>query len=132
MPEGDAAPRGRYKNKAVFSAAIARGLAVDKAARAIGMSRSAVYRWRDSDAEFAAMWRDALESRTEQVEAVLFNMALSGFWPAVVFYLRHLKPETFDRRSRIALGGDDVPLRIEGDPKVMIYPRVNSRTEDTE
>ena len=72
---------GRFKNRPAFAACIARGLKPGEAARAIGVTRKTVYRWKDSDPEFAALWADALDERTE--EARVPAVQSGAGWPAV-------------------------------------------------
>jgi hypothetical protein len=51
---------------------------VTEAARRAGMSRSAVYDWRDDDAAFVADWKHAEEAAADKLEEVAFTRAKSG------------------------------------------------------
>ena len=118
MAEPDDDPKGgsgRYKSRQTFCACIARGMDVGRAARSIGITRETAYQWRRTDEVFAAQWTAALEHRTDQVECVLFEQALAGMWPALPFYLKHLKPSVYDPRVvRVAIGGDPLhPMTME-------------------
>jgi hypothetical protein len=99
-------PDGRFKSKAAFCACIARGLKPGEAARAIGITRATAYRWKDDDPAFREMWEGALEERTEEAESQLFKLVKEGHFPAIAYALKCWHPEKYDRRVKIALGGD--------------------------
>ena len=48
------------------------------AAKAAGVSRWTVYRWRDDDLVFANQWDEALENAVDVVENSLYRKAVSG------------------------------------------------------
>ena len=120
---------GRFKNRPAFAACIARGLKPAQAARAIGVTRKTVYRWKDSDPEFAAMWADALDERTEEAESQLFKAVQDGQPWAVMYALRHWCPEKYDRRVRVAVGGDASmpPIALTVEDVVHFYMPPNGR-----
>lgn len=51
---------------------------VTASAAVIGVSRQAVYEWREQDAEFALAWADAIEAATDALEAEARRRALHG------------------------------------------------------
>lgn len=137
QPDGVACPAMKLsaEKKRKFCEALVRGQTPDLAAQAIGINRATAYRWRDSDPNFAAAWLDAREHKTEVVENVLYRKAVAGEAWAVCFFLRGHRPELFNRRQQIALGGDaeappiDVVHAVagEGNDRVMFYYPDNGR-----
>ena len=67
------------------------------AAKAAGVSRQTVYRWRYEDREFAACWDEAHEQAFDAVESVFYQSALSGNIVAIIFYLKAHRPIYRDR-----------------------------------
>jgi transposase-like protein len=61
---------------------------VSHAAKAAGVSRNTVYRWRDEDREFAASWDVAHETAVDAVESSLYQKALNGDTICMIFYLK--------------------------------------------
>lgn len=61
-----------------FLEALRRTGVVAQAARAAGASYTAVYALRNSDADFAAAWDDALEESYDALEAELLDRAVNG------------------------------------------------------
>jgi len=51
---------------------------VSHAAKAAGVSRWTVYRWRQDDLEFASRWDEAHETAVDKIESVLYQKALGG------------------------------------------------------
>jgi hypothetical protein len=70
---------------------------VSQAAQAAGVSRNTVYRWRDEDREFAALWDEAHENAVEAVERVLYEKALNGDTICMIFYLKAHRPQYRDK-----------------------------------
>jgi hypothetical protein len=92
------------------------------AARACGITRQAAYLWLKHDPEFREKIADAREQWCDVAETKLFELVRQGFFPAVAYALKHWKPETYDPRVRVALGGDaDAPPIATGN--AWIYPR---------
>jgi transposase-like protein len=80
-----------------FLDALTTGGTVSHAARAAGVSRNTVYRWRIEDREFAACWDEAHENAVEAVESVLYQKALSGDTICMIFYLKAHRPQYRDK-----------------------------------
>jgi transposase-like protein len=85
------------KRREVFLQMLGAGLTVDKAARAIGVSRDTVYGWRRSDECFRRDWEAAIDISTDAVEAGLLEAAKNGDVTASIFLLRSRKPEIYNR-----------------------------------
>jgi hypothetical protein len=110
----------RFKNKPAFAACIARGLKPGEAARAVGVTRKTAYDWRRADPAFREMWDAALEERTEEAESQLYKLVQAGNLGAIMYALKHWHPEKYDRRVKLALGGDASmpPLAVHHSGKV--------------
>jgi hypothetical protein len=120
--------------KQAFCEAMVRGQTPEVAARTVGVDRATAYRWRAADAAFAAAWEDARERKIEAVENILYRQAMAGEAWACIFFLKCHKPEIYNRRQVIALGGDlDNPLTIartgEVGSNVHFYMPANHRDE---
>jgi hypothetical protein len=111
----------RYRSKDAAIAAIARGLSATQAARAVGVTRGTLYEWR-KDPEFERQWQDALECRVEDIESKLYELAMGGYFPAIAYSLKCWRPETYNRRIRLAHGTDPdagpVTVDVRGRPIV--------------
>ena len=59
--------RDRQKKRCI-EALILQGT-VYHAAKAAGVSRQTVYRWREEDPEFAQLWEEAIENDVDEVES---------------------------------------------------------------
>ena len=66
------------EQKKAFCAALADSCNVGRAAAAIGVSRSIVFKWRKEDPEFAAMWESALEVGVTALEGEAHRRAFEG------------------------------------------------------
>jgi hypothetical protein len=108
--------------KQAFCEALVKGQTPDTAAQAIGVSRSAVYNWKASDAAFAAAWAEASERKIQVVENVLYRKAVQGEPWAVCFFLRGHRPELFSRRL-VAVDPDEPPIVTAEVSGAWIYPR---------
>ncbi len=71
--------------KVAFLCAMADGASIGESAAEAGVNRATVYRWRDSDAEFAVAWDDALEAGTELLEKVATRRAVHGVEEPVIY-----------------------------------------------
>jgi hypothetical protein len=121
------------ERKRLFCDAIVRGLTPDSAAQAIGVGRTTVYRWKRNDPAFAEQWREAWDRKVEVVENVLYRMAVEKDLGAVIFFLKSHKPEVYNRRQVVAIGGDpDNPLLVHrtGDPDEVVHFYMPSNGRD--
>ena len=84
--------------KAAFADLLVEGQTPETAAKAIGIDRATAYRWKAGDPEVAAHWDDARERKIENVENMLYRMAMERDIQAVKEFLRAYRPEVFNRR----------------------------------
>ena len=68
----------KSKDKTIFLNALSSHGIVSKAADAAGVSRSAVYRERGNDPEFADAWHHAKEIATDQLATIAHQRAIDG------------------------------------------------------
>ena len=68
-------------------AALQRGQTVVDAAKVAGVSRSTVYKWWETDAEFKRLCASFLEFRGVELQAVAYNLALGGNEKMLIFLL---------------------------------------------
>lgn len=96
-------------------------------ARACGITRQAAYLWLKNDPEFREKIAVAREEWCDVAETKLFEQVRAGFFPAIAYALKHWKPEVYDPRVRVSLGGDGdaPPIATVGSP--WIYPREELR-----
>jgi len=103
------------KKRQQFLKALSNGLWVGAAAASAGLGRTAVYAWRHDDAQFAAEWEDAFERGTDMFENALRGLAAKGDLGAIIFALKARRPDVYNRRMMLAVGGDPdaQPIRLE-------------------
>ncbi len=68
-----------------FLSALADGATVGEATTEAGINRATAYRWKESDAEFAAAWDESLEEGTELLEREAVRRAVHGVEEPVVY-----------------------------------------------
>jgi hypothetical protein len=122
------------KRRAVFLEMIGAGLTIERAAKAIGVTRMTCYQWRRTDAQFRAEWESAIDDSIEKVETGLIEAAAGGDVTAAIFLLRSRKPDIYNpnlvlRRAMLQLALEKARaeassvLTIEGHVgHAMIYP----------
>jgi hypothetical protein len=100
--------------KALFCETLVRGGSTAGAAQAIGVDRSTVFRWKAADPAFAEAWDTARDTKVDLVETTLYRMAMQKDIAAVIFFLKSHRPEVYNRRMQIAVGGDEEnPLIVD-------------------
>ena len=87
----------RDRQKKTFIETLEAQGTVSHAAKAAGVSRQTVYRWRDEDPEFADLWYEASENAVDAVENALYKRALAGEVIPAIFYLKAQRPKFRDR-----------------------------------
>ena len=87
----------RDRQKKRFIEALTLKGTVYHAAKAAGVSRQTVYRWRDDDVEFASLWEEAIENAVDEVESTIYHQAVGGNTLAAIFYLKAHRPIYRDR-----------------------------------
>jgi hypothetical protein len=73
------------------------------AAQLCDASRQSFYNWRKQHPDFAEQWDEAVAYATEQLETLLYDLALAGDLDAIKYYLRQNKPLQYDRDNLIRL-----------------------------
>jgi len=87
----------RDSQKKRFIEALTASGTISHAARAAGVSRWTVYRWRSADKEFREDWDYALEEAIDAIESTLYQSALAGNTLAAIYYLKAHRPQYRDR-----------------------------------
>jgi hypothetical protein len=115
--------------KAEFVRALVKGATPEGAARRIGVTRETAYQWRRADPAFAKAWATATDRKVELVESILFRMAKRWDLGAVIFFLKSYRPEVFNRRQQISVGGDPElpPIGLDVSQNLVIYLPANFR-----
>lgn len=82
------ADRTRFTDRAreKFLAVLRETCNVSEAARAIGVSRRAVYDWREAHADFRADWEDAEQEAADKLEREAWRRAVEGTDKPVTFH----------------------------------------------
>lgn len=84
------------------------------AAKLTPVNRKTVYRWLESDPQFAEALNDCKEDCSDQVETSVFRKAINGDTISAIFYLKAHRPKFRDRVT-IDLDGiqDEINERLE-------------------
>src|SRR5215813_7662783 len=87
----------KLKEKAEFLEAVEGKLAVRAAARAVGVARSTIYRWRDEDKAFEEEVKERQECAIDRLEASTYEQAMQPDSPPVlkIFMLKSWRPERY-------------------------------------
>src|SRR4051812_5162593 len=85
-------------------AALREGRRPSSAASLVGHSRASIYKWRHDFPEFAQAWDEAVVQATDRVEEVVYGLALEGDLHAARYWLRHHRPNPYDRETLMKLG----------------------------
>jgi hypothetical protein len=118
------------RRKALLKA-LRKGHGFHSAAIACGISYRAFAQWRAEDAQFAAECDDARDFCADTVEHELYRQAMVDHnTVAAIFYLKGHRPEVFNRKMMIALGGDPDAPAIAVSTSPMIYPRSDMERPD--
>jgi hypothetical protein len=83
------------KKRSAFLAALEAGSSVHGACLAAGLGRSAVYAWRDDDADFASQWDEAIESGTDRLEDEARRRAMQQSDVLLIFLLKARRPAIY-------------------------------------
>jgi hypothetical protein len=68
---------------------------VKAACATAGVDRRHAYRVRETDEEFAELWKDAIQHSVDKLEEKAFKIALEGDPGLIMFLLRCHKPEVY-------------------------------------
>jgi hypothetical protein len=86
-----------------FISALSNGATIMLASELIGVTHVTAYNWRKQYPEFAARWAEAVEIATDCIESVISNAAISGSLPAAFYWLRHRRPNIYNREMMAKL-----------------------------
>lgn len=81
--------------------ALREGASASEAARSGGITRQAVFQWRQADEEFALAYHDAEEAGTDELERVAVKRAKESSDTLLIFLLKARRPAKY--RERIDL-----------------------------
>ncbi len=107
-PSGHREPLASRKHK--FLRACYSGATVREAARIAGVATSTPYCWRDTDPEFAQVWKHSREDLVEDLELEAFQQAIGGDRRLLMFLLKSYKPETYNQRQHRPVSSDSTPF----------------------
>ena len=105
--------------KARFLKLLAETGNVSRSAIGAGIDRRGLYRERDTDAEFAAAWEEALESGVDELEEEARKRAKEGSDTLLIFLLKANRPQKY--RDQV---------KVESDNKVILEVVYGSKTEN--
>ena len=85
-----------------FIALLAEGYSPTRAAQAVGVTRPAVYYWRNVDPDIREAWAEALEQRADRYEDALEHSAIEQHnIGGIIFGLKNLRPNKWRDRHEI-------------------------------
>jgi hypothetical protein len=115
-----------YSWQPAFLTALATMPNVSAAARSAGVNRQYVYEVRKADPLFAALWDDAVEQATDQLEQRAYELAVSGIQgispPLLIFLLKGRRREIYGDQARI-----DMDAKVNHSGSVHIYVPDNGK-----
>lgn len=133
-----ATPRQDWKP--IFLASLAEVPVVARAARAVGLDRSTVYRHRDADADFAKAWDDAIEDGIDNAEQEAFRRGVVGWREPLThqgrltYEIEHYVPATGlvcnDDGEAATLAGETVRWRYKLDAAGQRIPLTITKHSD--
>jgi hypothetical protein len=100
--------RGARRWRSRFLQALRQTPSVKHACKAAGIGRVTAYKHCKEDDEFAALWKDAIQSSVDELEYKAFELALAGDSNLITFMLRCHKPEVYrdvQKHELAMLGG---------------------------
>jgi hypothetical protein len=100
MATTNATSRARAKSK--FLAKLEDRANISEAAIAAGVDRKTVYRWRETDEDFAAAWDAAIEAAVDKLESHAWNRATEDNSDRMLeILLKGHRPEKYVERHQI-------------------------------
>jgi hypothetical protein len=81
------------------------------AALLVNVARATLYAWRDERADFATAWEEATAYAADKMEEVVYDLGLGGDLAAAAYWLKHRKPERFDRSTWVKLSIMEASLK---------------------
>jgi hypothetical protein len=92
-------PEVTQANKELFVVQLFEGVGPGEAAMKVGVARSTAYAWKKDDADFNALWENAVETSLDKVETKLFSLALNGNLQAIEFLLKWRRRPVYNNTS---------------------------------
>lgn len=87
--------------KDTFLLFLSQGNTATYAARAIGMTRQALYKHADNDAEFKKQWENAVEEGIDTLEDEAINRAKDSSDTLLIFMLKGARPDKYRERLEV-------------------------------
>ena len=88
----------------IIIATLEAGYRAYTAARRAGVSRPTLFNWKKAHPEFAQRWEHAVQTATDRIEEVVYDLALKGDLQACLWWLRAHRPEIYDKATLAKLG----------------------------
>ena len=95
------------KKRTVFINALCEGWSVRGACDKARMARSAAYRWREEEPEFAAEWDAAIEEGTDVLEDEARRRAMEQYDTLMIFLLKARRPDKYKDRNQTEMTGQN-------------------------
>lgn len=121
----------RQLKQAQFIDLLSKTCNVTLSAKGAGISRITAYEWRNTNAEFAALWNDALQQAIELLEAEAWQRARKQSDTLMIFLLKAHKPEKY--REQFTVKVDDWRSQAIADIRagLITYPALAQAFDDT-
>jgi transposase-like protein len=95
----------RSARRAVLVELIAEGSNLSEAARAVGINRSTLFRWRQADPEFDKAIRSAFVASVEALKREAERRAMNGSDKLLMFLLCNYAPDQFSNLQKLEHSG---------------------------
>ena len=92
------------------------------ACKQAGIGRTAAYKARKNDPEFARQWTETLDAAVDDLETTALKFALQGNVPLIMFLLKSHRPQVYSRpeqHQHAVLG------------RIVILPEKENRDDET-
>lgn len=101
--DSDVSPKEEAQDR--FLAAYQESCIVGEAAKASGVTRRTLYRWKDADREFASRWEETRRYVRDNLEGIAYKRADEGSDTLVIFLLKSLDPGRYRESVNVKHGG---------------------------
>lgn len=112
------------ETRARFLEAVRKNGNVTQVCDDLGLTRSAIYTWRDEDPAFRDAWEDAMALGVDALEDEARRRAFAGSDLLMIFMLKGAKPDKYRDRSTV-----DVHQTIKHDLRSVPMPELRKRLE---
>jgi len=69
----------------------------------VNVTRQTLYNWKAENEAFAAAWDDAVATAADKMEEVVYQLGIAGDLGAAAYWLKHRRPERYDRATWMKL-----------------------------